>query len=93
MEFFVAGGDAAKSFESGEASFDAVALNLEVVIESRLGGAVCFWGNDGDAAKFVNLFTDSAAVVPFVHNGVTALLQEFIEQGFSLVEVGNVGPS
>jgi hypothetical protein len=44
LEFFVAGGDAAKSFESGEASFDAVALNLEVVIESRLGGAVCFWG-------------------------------------------------
>jgi hypothetical protein len=42
--FFVAGGDAAKSFESGEESFDAVALNLEVVIERLLNGAVCFWG-------------------------------------------------
>ena len=53
MEFFEAGGDAAKNFESGEEIFDSVALNVEVVIESRLGGAVCFLGNDGDAAKYV----------------------------------------
>jgi hypothetical protein len=42
VEFFEAGGDAAKNFESGEEIFDSVALNVEVVIESRLGGAVCF---------------------------------------------------
>lgn len=50
------------------------------------------YGYDGDAAELVHISADGVAVVALVHDGEGLRLEMSFEQGFALIEVGDVGP-
>lgn len=64
-----------------------------MLVKVGLEGTIGFWGNDGDASTLANEVTDSIAVVPLVHNSVSARFEVALKQGLCLVKVGDVGPS
>jgi hypothetical protein len=66
-EFFVAGGEAAEGFESGEEVLDAGALAVKMLVKGRLECSIGVHGYDGDAALLVHISTEGVAVVALVH--------------------------
>jgi hypothetical protein len=64
--FVVAGGEAAKLFESREAAFDAVALFIQVLIVVSMLLAIGLGGNDGLGSCGLDVFEDGVGVVAFV---------------------------
>ena len=93
MEFIIAFGDAVEGFKEGEEILDVVAFNVDTFVEGRLDGAIELWRNNGDASTLANEVADSIAVIPFVHNSVSARLEVALKQGFGLVKVGDAGPT
>ena len=91
MEFFVASGDATKGFEPSEEIFDAVAFTIEMLVKRRFPGSAGVHGYDGDAAELVHISAVGVAVVALVHDGESAGPQMCSQEGFALVEVGDVG--
>ena len=66
FEFFLACGESAEVFESGEAAFDAIALSIEFFIVSSLLFSVGLGGHDGDRSHGFDMVEDSLAVIAFV---------------------------
>ena len=93
MEFIIAFGDAVEGFKEGEEILDVVAFNVDAFSDGRLDGAIELRRKDGEASMLANEVSDSIAVVPFVHNSVSARLEVALKQGFGLVKVGDAGPT
>ena len=66
FEFFVAGGEAAEVFESGEAAFDAIALSIEFFIMDALLLSVGFGRDHRDRSHGLDVVEDDLAVVALV---------------------------
>jgi hypothetical protein len=58
FEFFVAGGEATEVLESGEASFDAVALPIEFFVVGSLLLAIRFGRHDRDRSHGFDVIHD-----------------------------------
>ena len=66
LEFFVACCASSEVLESGEASFDAIALSIEFFIVSPLLFSVGFGGHDRDRSHGLDVVQDGLAVIALV---------------------------
>ena len=66
FEFFVACGESAEVFESGETSFDAIAVSIEFFVVGSLLFAVGFGGHDRDRTHGLDVMEDGLTVVSLV---------------------------
>ena len=90
-EFFIAGGDAAGGFQTGEEVFYSVAFAIGVLVKGRFYRSAVAYGYDGAATEWVHISTDGVAVVVLVHNRVTLMVEAGGRDRFTLIVVGDVG--
>ena len=64
--FFVSRGESAKTLEFAEATFDAIALFVEIFVVFALYFAVAFGWNHGFGSHGFNVLYDGVGVVPLV---------------------------
>jgi hypothetical protein len=78
FEFFVPRGEASKVFESGEASFDAIALLVQYFVVHALLFAVAFGRDDGGRSHADDVLNYRIAVIALIsqHGLSLALCQQ-----------------
>ena len=78
--FFVAGGESAKTFEFTEATFDTIALFVEIFVVLALYLAVSFGGDHGFGSHGLNVLHDGICIVALVgKHGLGLVLAEQLD--------------